>query len=490
MQRISESVKVELLDYAPNFKTELKDFGPDKIVAASGIATMKKGRFKEMLEGVDEKVLKGFHNEATRRGHASLTTSVNFYFWLEGSRILDFYFTSFQFGSYMMLSSRRMEIGLENMVVPDSIADSAFIVEYERLCKRMVEIYQKIKEETNNVDYARRILPIGFISRGLFNLPLQVVLGVIKEVREDKSAVLPKEIVEISNLLEAQIRNCTSFLAEASLKLPYDTNYPHPNLFKSDVGFQEQAQKTRILLKDENFEKLLDELKFRLKLENEVGGIETQDRRKKSIGKAAEIWKDFVEKIQDKILLEADVTSSLSAWNDIKRHRTARQKVESIYHAVDRCLKNLDESNLAERDWIESNFYIPPVENQELRKEVAEAYKEALQLYEKMVKAGIEKRDAIYVIPHGINLGVKMFLDGYHLFDPFGFVGVRACTTADHEVVAIVNKIIRDLEKDVPGIETLIGPKCKLGYCPERIFCGLVKKFVDGYDESLHATFQ
>jgi thymidylate synthase ThyX len=469
MKKLSQAIKVEPLDYAPKFK----DFGPDKILAASGILTMKNKDFATTLEQIDDKTLKGFHNEATRRGHASLTTSVNYYFWIEGSRIIDFYFSSFPFGSYLVFSSRRIEIGPENLVIPDSIENSRFKNEYEEICKRMVDLYHRIEEETNSKDQARRMLPIGFVSKLFFNLPLQAILGIIKEVKEDekrKDPVLPKEIWEIVKLLEQNIKTNTSYLADALLNLTYNTNYPHPNLFNSDTDFQKPY--TKILLKDENFGELLNDVKNNLRIKTE----NPKDRIKES----SRVWKEFVENIQDKILLEAKITGSLSIWNDIKRHRSVRQKVESIYHAAERCLKN----------WDESNFYMPQVKNSELREEIIDAYKEALEFYKKMVENGIEKRDAIYVIPHGINLGIRMFLDGYHIFDPFGFIGIRACTTTDHEIVAMVNKIINDLKRDLPETEHLLGPKCKLGFCPERNFCGVVKQFVRDYDENLHSIFQ
>jgi thymidylate synthase ThyX len=137
---------------------------------------------------------------------------------------------------------------------------------------------------------------------------------------------------------------------------------------------------------------------------------------------------------------------------------------------------------------------MPPVEDTGLQSEIVNAYKEALAFYKKMVDGGVEKRDAIYVIPHAINLGIVMLLDGYHIFDPFGFVGIRTCSTTDHEVTAIANaianKVAKEAAREVPGVENLIGPKCKLGYCPEREFCGLVKKFVKDYDEKMHAIFQ
>jgi thymidylate synthase (FAD) len=469
MKKVSQITKVDLLDYAP----KSSNFGPDRILAAGGILTSEVRDFKEMLEQVDDKVLGGFHNDATRRGHASLTTSVNFYFWLEGSRILDFYFSSFPFGSYLVFSSRRIEVNVENLVVPDSVADSKFNGEYEKICRKLVELYHRVKEESKSIDRARKILPIGFVSRGFFNFPLQVILGIIKDVREDnqkKDPVIPKEIGEIANHFEKYIKSHANYLANASLKLPYNTNFPHPNLFKGDVDFQ--TPEVKILLKDGDFERLLNEMKN--SLETDI------DDPKERVKKISGVWKEFVEKIQDKILLDVKIMGTLSIWNDIKRHRSVRQKVESIYHAVERCLK----------EWDENNFYIPQLKNSETRNEIVNVYKDSLELYNKMVENGIEKRDAIFVIPHGIKLGIRMFLDGYHIFDPFGFVSIRTCSTADHEIVAITNWIIKELEKKVPETEGLIGPKHKLGYCPERNFCDLIKKSVKNYDEKVHSIFQ
>ncbi|MCD6403267.1 MAG: FAD-dependent thymidylate synthase [Candidatus Aenigmarchaeota archaeon] len=160
---------------------------------------------------------------------------------------------------------------------------------------------------------------------------------------------------------------------------------------------------------------------------------------------------------------------------------TVRQNVESIYYAVDRYLER----------WDESLLHIPPqVERRkELKEEFLEACNQSFESYERLVEEGVEKRDAIYVIPHSLKVGMKLWLDGYHLFDPFGFIGVRACTTADYEIVLLMNDLIKRLSETIPEAKQLLGPKCKLGYCPEREFCGLIKKFVKEYDEELHKVF-
>jgi len=468
MKKASQAIKVESLDYAPKFK----DCGPDKILAAGGILTMKNKDFVETLDKIDEKTLKGFHNESTRRAHASLTTSANLYFWIEGSRLIDFYFTSFPFGSYMMLSVRKFEVTPEIIIIPDAIANSKFKEEYENMCKRLVDLYKRVKDETKGFDKARRLLPMGISSQGFFNFPLQVVLGIINEVKEDKDReihVIPKEIERIAEIFEDQIKNSMGYLADASFKLPYNINFTHPNLFKSDIKLEQSENK--ILLKDENLGKMINDLKNKLK-------VSTSDP-KENIKRKSSIWKEFIDNVQDKILLEAKLKSSLSAWNDLKRHRTVRQKVESIYHAADRCIEK----------WDESNFNIPDVENPETKREIINAFRESLDFYKKMIDNGIEKRDAIYVIPNGMIVGVKMLFDGYHIFDPFGFVGIRSCTTADPEIVLFVNRIVHEVKKELPEAEGVLGPKCKLGFCPERSFCGVVKQFVRNYDENLHSNF-
>jgi thymidylate synthase ThyX len=467
MKKSSESIKVDMLDFAPNFKSA----GPDKIMAASGILTMKNKDFVKTLGDMDEKVLKGFHNEATRRGHASLTTSINYYFWIEGSRIVDFYFSSFPFGSYLVFSSRRIEITPETLIIPDAIADSEFKEDYEKIAKKMVELYKRVNEETGRMDYARRILPIGFVSKLFMSIPLQTIVGIIKEVKEDKQRkthVLPKELWKISGVLEKEVRKSTPMLAGASMKMLYNTNFPHPNLFKSNIEFMQPS--TKVIVRDEKLEPMMSALSEKLRSLN--------GDHKERYTKAAGVWKDFVDDVQDKIVVEANIRGTLSIWNDIKRHRTVRQKVESIYDAADRCLKK----------WDESNLYIPQTSN-ELKKQIIDVYKEAFELYAKMVKGGIEKRDAIFIIPHGIRLGITMILDGYHFFDPFGFVGIRACTNTDHEIVSLTNNMVNDLKKEIPEIGNLMGPKCKLGRCPERNFCNIIKMFVKDYDKEMHLSY-
>lgn len=465
MKKSSESARVELLDFAPKFGKS----GPDDIMAASGILTMKNKEFSKTLGKIDEKFLEGFHNEATRRGHASLTTSSNYYFWMEGSRMIDFYFSSFPFASCLVFSSRRIKIEPENLIAPDAIADSEFSDEYKQVAESMVSLYHRVNEKTGRMDYARRILPIGFVSKMFLDIPLQTMLGIIKETKVDSKRLLPEEIHRVAAVFEKTIREKTPYLADASLRLKYNTNFSHPNVFSGTGEYGKEG--SRIILKDDRLLEHMEKARSMLySLSNDPSERPEQ---------ASSAWKEFVENVQDEIIVKSKVNCSLSVWNDIKRHRTMRQNVESLYSAADRCASS----------WDASSLYIPQTGDAELDAEVESVYKKAFILYRKMVDSGIEKRDAAYIIPHGIKLGVGMVMDGYHLFDPFGFVGIRTCTTTDHEIVGMLNRIIAELDKELPGIGQLIGPKCKVGYCPEKEFCNVVKKFDREYDQEKHEKY-
>ena len=309
------------------------------------------------------------------------------------------------------------------------------------------------RNEKVGADKARKILPIGFISRGFFNFPLQLLIGSLKEVENEN---IPKEIQLILAKIERKIKKIGE-VYEAAKSLPYDTTYPHPNLF-SEKKLEVRKFKLKILSKEK-----FKPVKIRILPEE------------KKIRKNCKLWKEFVNSVQNNLIVKIETRVSLAAWNEIKRHRTVRQDVESIYKAAESCLKN------------ERLIHIPKGVN---KKRFLEICSEALSLYEDMVENGIEKRDAIYILPHAITLGTTLILNGYHLFDPFGFLGVRSCPTSDYELNELSQKIMDGICKKIRGIKDLLGPKCKIGFCPERNFCANIFKFVKNYNLNLHKKLQ
>ena len=227
---------------------------------------------------------------------------------------MDFYYTSFPFGSYIMFSSRRIEIDMDKIVIPDGIEGMAKDL-YEKTVKKMVNVYKKIKKETKSFDQARKVLPIGFVSRGFFSFPMQVILGALKEVKrdEDSDRLLPKEIKLISEKLGSFVKQKAEQTFNASMELIYDTNFPHPNLFKRR-NFVYEGDEVRVkplslegLPRIESFKKKLEDIR--------------DDGILERVKKAAGLWKEFVQDVHDKFLVEVKLKGSIAVWNDLKRHR-------------------------------------------------------------------------------------------------------------------------------------------------------------------------
>lgn len=462
MMQLSKYLKVKLLDCSPNYN----NFNPSAILAASGLLTTRLEDFDEVLKKCDEKFINIFHKESTRRGHASLTTSVNFYFWIEGSKVSDFYFSSFPFGSYIISSTRRIVFDEKSILIPDEILRSEFKEDYERNCKELLSTYHKLTKVTT-IDNARKLLPLSIITNGFYNFPLQTILGIIKEI-ERNSRKYPEEIRNISKIIKEKCLSESKEVANAGLELIYDTSFDKQNIFNGEF-ISEESEKKEYILKFETVymrDRFFDDLnRFKESIDNF-----------KDIKENAEEWKVFVRKIKDDILIRLEDSLSLACITDLKRHRTMKQSFENIYIAIDRALSD-----------VRNNFFFPPVENDFLN-EIEDRYNKTLDLYEKMIKNGIKESEAIYILPLGLKLRFEIFLDGYHIFDPFGFIGVRSCTTADAELVSFVNLIISKLVDE--GIHyDLLGPKCKLGFCPEKKFCSLVKRFVEDYNDDIHKKF-
>ncbi len=414
---------VKLVDHAPKFRK----WGCSEIVATSGFLTAKPGDFEEMLKNMNGKKLEGFHREATRRGHASLLTTPVFYFWVRGSRAMDFYFTSFPFGSYLMFSSRRIAVEEKSLLIP-ACRDEKLKEKAKVVVEKSLKAYRKILVETRNMDFARRILPIGFSFYGFMELPLQTVLTAWKEC---ENPLVPEELKKISEEMAGFERERAKELFE-SAELSGLTGYPHPNIF--------YGQKLR---GEEKTEIIKGDLK---------AVAETFESTKS--------WRDTSCVAQTEILLKSTKLLSLAAWNDVKRHRTVRMRVETIYDAAESYLKKFSEERI----------HIPEMPKK-LKEFFLENFEEMIHAYEELVSAGEEKSEAVYLIPHALKVRCNLVLDGYHILDPFGMLGIRSCPTADYEVREFAVSLLNFCRSRLPEIAHLLGPKCKIGFCLEKTPC-------------------
>ncbi len=422
----TDSLNVRLLDYGPRPS-------PDRVVSASGLLTVKSGDFFEILKGADEKFVKGFHREATRRGHASLLTTPYFWFWVRGSRLIDFYATSVPFGSFIIFSSRRIRISPEIAVMPSSFSGESVRV-FERAVSEMMGAYDSLQKMGFTVDEARRVLPLGFFSQGLYSFSLQTIMGMYWE-----RSNLPGELRAFVERLVDLAEQKAPLTVKNAREMKFATHYPQRHPFKPPVDMPSSG--TEVLLNEIDLSGYSREMSW-------------------------EKWKELSELAKTRVIVKIDTEFSLSAWNDIKRHRTALQEVEAIYSAAKR-----------------GEMYIPGrVAGKEAAREIYEdACSAGMESYELFRE---EQEEAVYVLPHALKVKTRLILNGYHLFDPFGLFGVRLCTTADFELRERLWEAVEKLGE----LGRLVGPKCKLGRCPERTFCAEVLKYNREYSRQAHES--
>ncbi len=100
--------------------------------------------------------------------------------------------------------------------------------------------------------------------------------------------------------------------------------------------------------------------------------------------------------------------------------------------------------------------------------------------YQRLVKNGIPREDARFLLPNAVETSMLMTMDGKSLMH---FLGLRNCNRAQWEVRALADMMLGQLRDVEPEIFNHAGPYCyQLGYCPEgRHTCGKMKETVERY---------
>jgi len=441
MKTASETLKVISLGAGPKYKT----LNIDDIVALSGLQTFRGGTLDDYIANgeVDKERIKTIHRESTRRGHASMTTTPSLFFEVEGSRMIDLYGSAFPFGSFIMFSSRRVKVTDDLLVRPDALNENSW-----RSYKGLLKEYESMWEGSSR-DKARKVLPLGFYSHGLMKFSAEDIVHMKKETME---TAVPKELSLMADKMGGIFKENAPLLYEAAMERKASLSYGNPNIFHENKlpRFSSDKNVNIKIWKDAHLQQIVNEFKS-----NSPPGFDD--------------WKKLSMNIMDMVYANAVLSGSIAVWNEVKRHRTIVQKAESVYDAVDRAF---DEVNSLSKNETPRWIHIPPGKSESY----VEAVHNSLAEYHRLADK-IEKRDAIYVVPHCVKIKFSLAMNGFHLVDPFGFLGIRSCTTSDYEVQELARKIKTEVIKQVPALEGLIGPKCKTGVCPERRPCGIVKMY-------------
>ena len=106
-----------------------------------------------------------------------------------------------------------------------------------------------------------------------------------------------------------------------------------------------------------------------------------------------------------------------------------------------------------------SDFYV----------EAGSLLEDVMNLYQRMVDAGIPAEDARYVTPQAVPTTLIMTMNARELLH---FFSLRTCNRAQWEVRHLADEMLTICKRLAPRIFGHAGPGCVTGKCPEKKPCG------------------
>lgn len=117
-------------------------------------------------------------------------------------------------------------------------------------------------------------------------------------------------------------------------------------------------------------------------------------------------------------------------------------------------------------------YIIPPRihEDRVLRERFCEVMKEIQSLYDDLIRQGVSKEDARYVLPQGCKTRIVVTMNARELFH---FFSLRCCNRAQWEIRKMADLMLFKVRDVAPRIFRRAGPPCLVGPCPEgEMSCG------------------
>lgn len=145
---------------------------------------------------------------------------------------------------------------------------------------------------------------------------------------------------------------------------------------------------------------------------------------------------------------------SRAALAQLTRHRLASFDVQSQryvrIHGVDLVMPETIRS---------SDFYV----------EAGSLMEDVMNLYQRMVDAGIPAEDARYITPQAVPTVLVMTMNARELRH---FFSLRCCNRAQWEIRHLADEMLTICRQVAPELFEGAGPGCVAGYCKEKKPCG------------------
>lgn len=109
------------------------------------------------------------------------------------------------------------------------------------------------------------------------------------------------------------------------------------------------------------------------------------------------------------------------------------------------------------------------IRKSEFYMEAGSLLEDLMNLYQRMVDAGISCEDARYITPQAVPTTLIMTMNGRELLH---FFSLRTCNRAQWEIRNLADEMLKICRKTAPSIFHYAGPSCVTGYCHEKRPCG------------------
>jgi thymidylate synthase (FAD) len=149
---------------------------------------------------------------------------------------------------------------------------------------------------------------------------------------------------------------------------------------------------------------------------------------------------------------------SRAALAQLTRHRLASFSVQSQRYVRIRGVDLVMPESIRKSD-----FYV----------EAGSLLEDVMNLYQRMVDAGIPAEDARYITPQAVPTALIMTMNVRELRH---FFSLRCCNRAQWEIRQMADEMLKLCKQAAPELFTTAGPGCVSGKCPEKKPCGMPRQ--------------
>jgi thymidylate synthase (FAD) len=114
-----------------------------------------------------------------------------------------------------------------------------------------------------------------------------------------------------------------------------------------------------------------------------------------------------------------------------------------------------------------AKYVTPPciAKNEDAKKAFDDTLERISETYQKLLKAGIPKEDARFILPNAAKTNIIVTMNARELRH---FFNLRCCARAQWEIREVAVEMLKQAKKAAPALFEDCGPTCvELGFCPE-----------------------